>query len=296
MSSYETKLRYRRPWQQTLYGYLALARISNSPTVISNVLAGAALASAGEASAPLAVVAVALVLFYTAGMFLNDLCDYAVDCVQRPERPLPSGAVSRSGASATVVALFALGSALLWSVSSRAFLSGLVLIALIVVYDAWHKTNPLSPLVMAGTRLMVYVTAFLAFRSAVSGALLIWSILLALYIVGLTYIAKTETRPALTAYWPAVLLFLPVVYVVAQAPAFSALPLSLLFAGWVGYSITFIYHPGKRRVGQAIAQLIAGISLLDSLVLATASAWFGVTLALLAFGLTLFLQRYIRGT
>ena len=33
--------------------------------------------------------------FYTAGMILNDLLDYEVDVRERPERPLPSGAVSR---------------------------------------------------------------------------------------------------------------------------------------------------------------------------------------------------------
>ena len=32
-----------------------------------------------------------------------------------------------------------------------------------VLYDVWHKGNPLGPLVMAGCRLLVYVSAFVAF-------------------------------------------------------------------------------------------------------------------------------------
>ena len=39
----------RTSWPQRARGYLALARISNSPTVVSNTLAGAALAGALQA-------------------------------------------------------------------------------------------------------------------------------------------------------------------------------------------------------------------------------------------------------
>jgi electron transfer flavoprotein beta subunit len=45
-----------------------------------------------------------MVFFYTAGMFLNDLCDHAIDCHELPERPLPSGLVSRAEAVAAVAA------------------------------------------------------------------------------------------------------------------------------------------------------------------------------------------------
>jgi hypothetical protein len=45
-----------------------------------------------------------------------------------------------------------------------------------------------------------------------------------------------------------------------------------------------------------VGQLIAGISLFDSLVLAAAGSFLNVLLALLAFGLTLYFQRYVKGT
>jgi len=169
----------RAAWSDHLHGYLALARISNSPTVVSDAVAGAALAGAVRPDATVLAVAVAMVLFYTAGMVLNDLCDYAIDCRQRPERPLPSGAVSRTEASAGVVALFAVGSALLWLAGPAAFGAGLALIAVIVVYDLWHKTNPISPLLMAAARALVYVTAGLAVAGAINNQLLLWAGLLA---------------------------------------------------------------------------------------------------------------------
>ena len=145
-----------------------MARISNSPTVASNVLAGAALAGGLSQPGTVLLLAVALVLFYTAGMYLNDLFDYEHDVKAQPERPLAAGHISRSAALTVTVALFGVGSLLLAFTGLAPLLSGFVLIGLIVLYDAWHKTNPLSPLVMASTRVMVYVTASLAFVPQIS--------------------------------------------------------------------------------------------------------------------------------
>jgi 4-hydroxybenzoate polyprenyltransferase len=192
--------------------------------------------------------------------------------------------------------LLAAGSALLWPLGAAALISGLLLIGLIIVYDLWHKRNPLSPLLMACCRLMVYITAFLAFAPRLTPTLLGAGALLTLYVVGLTYIAKQENRSSLVAYWPAAALFLPALAFAAQLPELWALPLLLLFIGWVAYSISFVYRRQGRSIGRAIGQLIAGISLVDALVLALAGSGVGVALALAAFGLTLFFQRYIKGT
>ena len=277
----------------TLKDHLALARISNSPTVASNVLAGVALAGGLSQPGTVLLLAVALVFFYTAGMYLNDLLDYEHDVKVQPERPLAAGRISRSAALTVTVALFGVGSLLLAFTGLAPLLSGFVLIGLIVLYDAWHKTNLLSPLVMASTRVMVYATAFLAFVPQVSAALIIWSTLLALYIIGLTYLAKMESRPGFARYWPALALALPAIYAALQVNAWGFL-LLLLFVGWISFCLYLVYV--KRSFGAAIGSLIAGVSLLDALVLAVAGSTTGVILALVAFGLTLFFQRYIKGT
>lgn len=281
--------------QQRWYGYLALARISNSPTVVANVLAGAALAGIIRPNLAVATVALALVLFYTAGMVLNDICDYAFDCIQRPERPLPAGIISRNKALGLTVGLFGIGSGLLMLLSWVAFLSGLGLISLIIGYDLWHKTNPLSPGLMAANRVMVYVTTFLAFKTSFSPMLLIAATLLGFYVVGLTYIAKCEYRPAFANYWPTGLLFLSLTYAMLE-PTWAVLPFVVGLAAWISYSISFVYRKQGRSVGDAIGRLIAGMALYDALVLVIARAWLGSLLAIAAFGLTLFLQRYIKGT
>lgn len=279
-----------------LHGYLALARVSNSPTVFTNVLAGAALAGSLELGLEVVLLTTAMVSFYIAGMFLNDLCDYAVDRHERRERPLPSGIVSPVEAAAVVITLFGVGSALLLPLGTTPFLSGLVLIGVIILYDLWHKTNPLSPLVMAAARALVYVTTFVAFSTQVSGELVAAGGLLALYIVGLTYLARGETGRHIAGYWPAAALFLPVLYFAFRAPQAGTLVLLGLFAGWVSYSLLLAYRNKRRNVGRAVGQLIAGVALYDGLVLAVAGTLPGMVLALAAFGATLFLQRYIRGT
>lgn len=277
--------------------HLALARISNTPTVISNVLAGAVLAAPLMFDRRIVFVAIAMALFYTAGMYLNDLFDYEIDTRERPERPLPSGRVDVTVAWMLTIAMTGLGLVLLATVSVASFISGVVLVALIAVYDFWHKGNPIGPLLMAGTRVLVYVTAFAAYSTNFSSELVLWCIVMLAYVAGLTSIAKTESLPSVGRYWPLAAVLLPVIAALIADPANGGVwLLVLLFVVWVLYSVRFAYRQTNRQVGGTIARLIAGISLVDALVLATHEAWWGVLVALVAFAATIFFQRYIRGT
>ena len=97
--------------------YLLLARVSNLPTVWSNVLAGCtgAAAASGLALDTGGAVrsALAASLFYTGGMFLNDAFDAPVDRVQRPERPIPRGDAPLAEVFVVGAACLALGLAVL---------------------------------------------------------------------------------------------------------------------------------------------------------------------------------------
>jgi len=277
--------------------HLALARISNTPTVVSNVLAGAVIAAPIVWDWHILLIAVAMAFFYTAGMYLNDLFDYEIDVRERPERPLPSGRVDPAFAWTITIVLFGLGLALLGGIGLASFLSGIALVALIVIYDRWHKGNPFGPLFMAGTRVLVYVTAFLGFSTDISRELVIWCLVMLAYVAGLTSIAKTESLPSVGRYWPLAAVFLPAVAAVVADPAnLGVWLLVAAFVAWAVYSLSFAYRATNRMVGPAIGRLIAGIALVDALVLATHEAWAGVAVALLAFAATFFFQRYIRGT
>lgn len=279
-----------------LKSWLTLARVSNSPTVVSNVLAGAALAGIYELNERVIMLMVAMVLYYTAGMVLNDVCDSRWDNEHRPTRPIPSGAVTRNVAIGAVVALFAVGSAILWFVAPAALLSGLVLIGVIAFYDVWHKSNPLSPVVMAACRVMVYVTAFVSFAWPLSERLIAASIIMVLYMVGLTAIAKSEVRPKMTGYWPASILLAGPVFFALRSPSALTFALAGALIAWTLISLQTVYRPEDRNIGAAIANLIAGISILDALVMASSGAVSTISGAMVAFALTLLFQKYVEGT
>lgn len=280
-----------------LRDHLGLARISNTPTTISNVLAGAVIAAPLVFSAELVMIIIAVALFYTAGMYLNDILDLAIDREQRPDRPLPSGRISLGEAWAVTLLLFAAGLVLLWFVDRQSFVAGVVLVGVIALYDAWHKGNLIGPVIMALARVMVYVVAFFAFASEATGELWLWGAVMLAYVAGLTYIAKTESLPGVGRYWPLVTVIAPAVVAVILEPR-DVLVWSLAVAHvlWVLHSASFAYRTSNRQVGGAIARLIAGISMLDALVLATYESWWGVLIAMACLALTMFLQRYIKGT
>jgi hypothetical protein len=275
-------------------GWLQLSRVSNTPTVVSNSVAGGVLASTTADAGTVAVVAGAMALFYTAGMILNDLLDYDVDLRERPERPLPSGDVSRPAALTAVISLFVAGEALLLLEGTEPFLAGLGLVALIVLYDAWHKGNPLSPVLMGACRALVYFVAAFAVVGEVSLEVAAAAGVLLIYIVGLTQVAKAEGG-SLLSWWPLAAVLAAVGYWVGWINSIWFVLLLVAFAAWVVRSLWLVRR--ARRIGAGVVSLIAGISLFDALAVASVEgslAAVGVCLA--AFLVTIALQTKIAGT
>ena len=283
-----------RPAAPALRAWLQLARVSNTPTVVSDTVAGAVLASVAAPGGTVALVATAMAMFYTAGMILNDVLDLELDRRERPERPLPSGQVSRRVALAAAVTLFAGGEGLLALAGAEAALAGLALIALIVAYDAWHKGNPLSPVLMAACRAAVYVVAALAVVAGLDAELWGAAALLAAYVVGLTQVAKAEGG-GLAARWPVVAVLAPVAYWAKELPAAEVAVLLGAFALWTGYALWLVL--ARRSIGSGVVRLIAGIALYDALVVAGAGGGAtAVAVCLAAFLATVALQTKIAGT
>lgn len=282
--------------------YLELGRVSNLPTVWTNVLAGVVLAGGDPSPALLGPLVIALSAFYAGGMFLNDAFDREWDARDRPERPIPSGRISPREVFTAGFGLLAGGLLLLGaSFGAPAALSGLALAAAIVLYDARHKGNPFSPFLMGLCRVLVYVTAAVAVSGAVSGAaggrVLAGSLVLLAYLIGLTYVAKQETLSEARNLWPLAFLAAPFAYVAAETPAGGAfaLVLAATLAAWVAWSVSLLVRR-PPAIPRAVVSLIAGISLVDGLLVAVHGGGALALLGFAGFGLTLFLQRYVRGT
>ena len=278
--------------------FLELGRVSNLPTVWSNVLAGMVLAGGWLAPAPLLVVLVAASAIYVGGMFLNDAFDAEIDARERPERPIPSGRIPRAAVFAIGFGLLALGVLLLAAVNVLAALAGLALAGAILVYDAWHKGNPLSPLLLGLCRVLFYLVAGFAAVAAPDQALWYGGGALLAYLIGVTYLARQETLRGLRNLWPLAFLVVPLLYTL---PALGAGGLALLLwiglAIWVIYALSFVMGGGgMRNVRRTVAALFAGIALLDGLLMAWAGAGALALVAIGCFALTLAGQRWVRGT
>ena len=179
-----TTLRRRPRWR----AYLLLSRVSNLPTIWTNVLAGMCVVSAFVDGGAYLRVALAMSAFYTGGMFLNDAFDEPFDRTRRPERPIPSGDVSRREVYVSGGLLLLVGELLLVP-RAQALAFGVLLAAAIVWYDAQHKASPVAPIVMGSCRGLVYCTAaaFVAGMTLQAG---IAAVVITVYVAGLTVVAK----------------------------------------------------------------------------------------------------------
>lgn len=275
---------------------LTLGRVSNLPTVWTNALAGVLLVGA-RPGPELALVVLAFSLFYTGGMFLNDAFDSPWDARERPERPIPSGAAGAREVFLWGFGLLAAGVLVLALFGRDAAMAGMALAGAITFYDWNHKANPLSPVVMGLCRALIYVGAALCYTVVLPGALWWGALVLVCYLIGLTYIAKQETLARVENLWPLAFLAVPVLYGAwLIAAGLLVAPFWVLFCGWMALALWLLRRRRRGDIPRAVVSLIAGISLLDALLIA-ASGLPGFALAALAgFGVTLFFQRYIAGT
>ena len=146
----------------TVKGYLTICRITNLPSVWTNVLC-AYLLTAGEFSwQGYLVAALPLSCFYLAGICLNDVCDTTYDMVHRPCRPIPSGCVTQRGALHLAACLFAIGFLLFQRVPHvNAWYATFFLVTAIIWYDFSEKQKPFSVFLMASCRFLVFVVTSL---------------------------------------------------------------------------------------------------------------------------------------
>jgi len=287
---------------------LELGRVSNLPTVFSNVLCGAALTGERLRPLPLAMALLAGSLFYVGGMFLNDAFDATVDAKERPERPIPSGRATRSSVLGMGFGMLAAGEALL-AISALSGLapSGALLPAAgwapataVIVYDRFHKGLAWSPVVMGLCRAGLYVVGAASVAEHVDFGVGLAALTLLLYVVGLTHIARFENASAVGRIWPTLFVFSPVALALSQPIAqvragVPMLVLTLVSIAWSLRALGFA-RAGGRSIGRAVVALIAGISLIDAVFAASRAGLVLATLSVGYWGLTLLGQRAIRGT
>lgn len=284
---------------------LKLGRVSNLPTIWTNTLAAILLAGGHLTTLALAMLFAAMSLFYVGGMYLNDAFDAEIDAIERPERPIPSGVISRAAVFALGFAMLGLGILGLAATSGLAaadtgytpIFAGIALAAVIVFYNCYHKSNPLSPVVMGLCRVFVFIAVASAVVTPIPGPLWVGAALILCYIIGLTYAAKQENLNQINALWPLGFLGLPVIWALYTSMAEPLiLPFLIAFCAWITVAVQKLLRRAAGDIPRAVAGLIAGISLLDAMLIASTGSLLLAMMAVAGFSVTLLLQRVIPGT
>lgn len=282
-----------RPW-------LHLARISNLPTVWTNVTAAWLLAGGAFSEARLWWLILAGSLLYTGGMILNDAADVESDREHRKERPIPSGQVSLRAAWTVGLAMIVLGGALAIDLGASVWIT-LALVAAIMFYDLYHKPWAGAVLVMGACRMLLYLTAASAITSE-TGMVMPRALALGCYIVGITLAARLEHKEGKLAVPAWILAFgllgapLIAVALITHGKRDDGLDF-LIIVPFVWCLMAAFRHldAGGPAIGKAVGILLAGIVIVDALAICTVSMPLALGFVTLAPFLRLW-QRWVAAT
>jgi 4-hydroxybenzoate polyprenyltransferase len=192
-----------------MLAWLRLVRLPNLATAAADSLAGflvvSQLTELGWPPAVCWLAVLASLCFYAAGMVLNDVYDLAIDREERPERPLPSGAIPVRRAAVVGNLLMAAGAvaacgAAVVASSPWPALVGAALTAAIWLYDRHAKHTVAGPAVMGACRGLNWLLGMTA--AGGPSAVPQWAIPLGMgvYVAGITLFARDEAgRPRLAA-------------------------------------------------------------------------------------------------
>ena len=308
--------------RERLHVHLRLGRVSNLPTVWSNVLAAMVISGARPGAFGLGTALFACSALYVGGMYLNDACDAEIDARERAERPIPTGLITRSrvylgaaiwmlvGLFGLIVSRYIIFATLLTDSQGVALVTSLLwvlfpvlLVACIVTYDLYHKGNPYGPVLMAACRALVYLSIGFTMTRVPETTLLYGAVLAFVWIMGLTALAKRESRAANSAssrwdYWPFAVLATPVFVSLLWLQASPLLigVLCIVLISIVGIAVQLMRSAVPESFGHGIGLLIAGMSIVDALAIARTGASGLAMTACLCCVLTLVFQRRISGT
>ncbi|MEU1164881.1 SCO3242 family prenyltransferase [Streptomyces sp. NPDC005921] len=270
----------RRPGPLGLSDLASLVRAPAALSVPGDIIAGAA--AAGRPFGPrVPGVIASSVCLYWAGMALNDYADAAVDAVERPQRPVPSGRVPRRTALGVACALTAAGLGLAAVSGGRRSLAvALPLTGLVWAYDLKLKSTPVGPAAMAGARALDVLAGAAAagpIRRGVAPAALV-----GLHTYALTVLSRHEVSgapaglPTATLAASATTALAAVLPTGAPASRVTAAVAGTAVAGYLGtYGLAqarAVREPSGPNVRRAVGAGILGLVPLQAALTARAGA------------------------
>ena len=270
---------------------LSLTRPANLVTAIADVLAGMAIAGYfgvfDPSPAPVGWLALATVGLYGGGVVFNDVFDAELDAVERPERPIPSGIVSKSTAALLGSLLLAVGIGASFMVNQTAGFLAIGIAVASLVYDRFGKHhNWLGPVNMGLCRGLNLLLGVSILPEQVWPWVWVGLVPIA-YIAAITMISRGEVHGGSTSTLRAAgLLYALVIGCVAalaqrQQHLRAALPFLLLFGYYIFPPLwRAVQDPAGRNIGLAVR---AGVLSLIVMNAAWVAAFASFPLAMLVF-------------
>lgn len=278
-----------------LFGYLRLMRPANILTAITDIMAGIAisgflLSGYGDTQSVLQFLCLifATIGLYGGGVVFNDVFDATLDRIERPERPIPSGIISRTEAIVLGVYLLVLGVIGAFSVGELQGIIALCIAIAALVYNKWGKHHSLlGPLNMGlcrGLNLLLGISIIPA-SLPVTGWLAFVPVL---YIAAITMISRDEVhggkkRPLkLAAFGYAVVCLVILLEAWINSKLLEVAPFLLVFIYLIMRPLLVaIKDPAGPNIGRAVKGGIIGLIAMNA-AWAAAFASFPYALAVLA--------------
>ena len=267
-------------------------RPANCVTAIADVLAGVAISGYLSDSnlftflffKPILLLCIATVGLYGGGVVFNDVFDAELDAVERPERPIPSGRVSKIKAKILAIFLLSVGCITALMVSFTSAYIAVLIVAAALVYDRWGKhqkfIGPINMGLCRGFNLLLGISILPAMVLPYRGLALVPII----YIAAITMISRGEVHGGkkTTLYFAALLYSLVIGCILYFAWLQSTLLFTLAFIAAFGVMIFVplskaIREPVGRNIGKAVK---AGVLALIFMNAAWAAAFDQLYLAL----------------
>lgn len=269
---------------EKIVGFFRLMRPANIVTAISDILAGIAISGfffhADDHYSSVVWLIFSTMALYGGGVVLNDVFDAQLDAVERPERPIPSGLISRSEAGLLGGILLLSGIFFAFLVS---FLSGLLAFAIAiaaVVYDKWGKHHSvLGPLNMGFCRGLNLLLGLSIMPAQVDGN---WHLAVVpiIYIAAITMISRGEVHGGRTVtMYLAGLLYLiamaTILYVAVKRD--ETISTIIFILAWAFMVLLPLRNAARKPEGRLIGRAVKAGVLALILMNAAWAAAFGAT-------------------
>jgi len=280
------------PSMNKLQAHLATGRISNLPTVWSNVLVSISLVITVQAEAfwpHMLWLCLAASLLYVGGCYLGDARDLEFDREHKPDRPIPSGLIS-AGTIWTLGAWMMLAGVAIpiWLAqphTAQALGAVAPLFVVITIYALFHKRSPWLGLPLIGACrgfliLFATNTTASAFRwsSANSLPMVFFALAIAAYTICFASVARLESTDK-NITWKRTLMrtmillplaatpFLPYGPGLDMTPTITFVAAYILYFGWLQLAFRSI----DKNKGAYVSKCLAGFALLDACLISPAS-------------------------